>query len=256
MPWAICAAPQDVAAGSGCLIYRVPFAHVRYLHDMVSIVRQQLVFNELFVSCFRGGQLAPTGSPPGREGLVVEVVASPPTSITLTVAHPAWPALLAVHLTTRLDGPVRLQLSPATLVAAVGPSVVGRLQQVAAGPAQLHRSSGHAGRTTDRRGRGRGSPFLSFARLQVIALSLSVPILLEALHRELVALAATVPLAVVTATTQAGRILPSVVVAPAAVSSTRTTEQPVGASASTASTASTAPPATSRKRGRSKADAD
>jgi len=78
---------MDDSFAAGCMVHRVPFSHISQLVDIVHVLRRQLLFNELFTSCFRIASAKESTSSPTPSDFSIEILSEPPSSITLNVSN-------------------------------------------------------------------------------------------------------------------------------------------------------------------------
>jgi hypothetical protein len=123
LPLMVHAPPLAPHASPGCLVARVPFSHAAHLRPLLGLLRQQLVFNELYASCFRGAHTTLDAHPatPSVDAVLVEVAARAPSELALTVARPR--PIEEAHAAVV----VRVQIAPdgATTVRVLPPDAPG-----------------------------------------------------------------------------------------------------------------------------------
>lgn len=88
----------------GLLIHRIPLAHPRDAHIVMRLLRQQIMFNKLFLSCFSvSGTIAPT-SMTELEQPVEVVVCDAPRFMHLGAYDPTEDSVLGVAVSIERDG--------------------------------------------------------------------------------------------------------------------------------------------------------
>jgi len=126
--WAVQEANQPA-----CVLHRIPFQGLGSVRPLLDLLRQQLTFNELYASCAEPAAhgAAPMVSAAAPARLVaVEVMVTPPSRLTLVLAHPRVPDLVTVNLAVAAGGVPTLTVHPAAVAAALGAATVARLEQV------------------------------------------------------------------------------------------------------------------------------
>jgi Mediator of RNA polymerase II transcription subunit 1 len=93
-----------VDCSSGVQIHRVPLAHPQDLARVLKLLRQHLVFNALFTSCFGGAASVPQTSKAELDQPVEVVVCDAPGFIHFAVYDPAEDTVLGVAVNIGLNG--------------------------------------------------------------------------------------------------------------------------------------------------------
>lgn len=96
----------------GVLVYRVPFLHPKDVPEILQMFRRQLVFNQLFASCFCSARPVDDDAKPELDQPVEVVVCEPPELIHLGAFDPTTDSALNVAVNVDRDGQVSVRIRP------------------------------------------------------------------------------------------------------------------------------------------------